>query len=360
MPTAPGKRTQFYAMLGQRALYEDGWLACTLHPPLSGWGKFDQDVWELYHVEVDRSQSTNLAEQEPERLQAMMARWFELAEEYNGLPLDDRTALEQMLAERPSGTPTRDRYVYYPDCASVPEQSAVAISGRSYTISAGVQRRLGGRRGRDLRPRRRGRRAQPLRAGPTAHLRLQLGGHLRPDGHRRPGARAGRARRHRRVRRRGSQRGPDDGGRARDADPCGRLISVVGVVAGVAGAVHAQQLEEIIVTAERRELSLQETPISVIAFTGEQLELRGVNDMFELANITPNLDIKGSRGTGNTSPTYEIRGISGGGGATGERSVGFYIDNVFMPRTTGPVMRVLDVDRDRGAARPAGHAVRSQ
>jgi arylsulfatase len=137
-PLAPGKRTQFYAMLGQRAVYEDGWLACTLHPPLSGWGTFEQDVWELYHVETDRAQSTNLAEQEPERLERMKARWFELAEQYNGLPLDDRTALEQTLAERPSGSPTRDRYVYYPDCASVPEQSAVAISGRSYTIAAGV------------------------------------------------------------------------------------------------------------------------------------------------------------------------------------------------------------------------------
>ena len=138
------------------------------------------------------------------------------------------------------------------------------------------------------------------------------------------------------------------------------LITVVGVAAGVAGAVRAQQLEEIIVTAERRELSLQETPISVMAFTGDELELRGVRDMFELATITPNLDIKGSRGTGNTSPTYEIRGISGGGGATGERSVGFYIDNVFMPRTTGPVMRVLDVEQGGGAARSSGHAVRSQ
>ena len=69
----------------------------------------------------------------------MVARWFELAEQYNGLPLDDRNALEQMLAERPSGAPSRERYVYYPDCASVPEQSAVAIGGRSYTISVGVQ-----------------------------------------------------------------------------------------------------------------------------------------------------------------------------------------------------------------------------
>jgi arylsulfatase A-like enzyme len=137
-PEAPGKRTQFYAMLGQRALYEDGWLATTLHPPLSGWGRFDHDVWELYHLEVDRSQSTNLAGQEPERLERMKARWFELAEQYNGLPLDDRTALEQTLAERPSGSPQRDRYVYYPDCAPVPEQSAVSIAGRSFTIAAGV------------------------------------------------------------------------------------------------------------------------------------------------------------------------------------------------------------------------------
>ncbi len=138
-PAAPGKRTQFYAMLGQRALYEDGWLACTLHPPLSGWGNFENDVWELYNMAVDRSQSTNLADQEPERLQSMIQRWFELAEEYNGLPLDDRTAVEQTLAERPSGAPKSDRYTYYPNCASVPEQAAVAISGRSYTIAAGVR-----------------------------------------------------------------------------------------------------------------------------------------------------------------------------------------------------------------------------
>jgi len=132
------------------------------------------------------------------------------------------------------------------------------------------------------------------------------------------------------------------------------LITAVGVAAGIAGALRAQQLDEILVTAERRELSLQETPISVMAFTGAELELRGVNDMFELATITPNLDIKGSRGTGNTSPTYEIRGVSGTGGATGERSVGFYIDNVFMPRTTGPVMRVLDVDRIEVLRGPQG------
>jgi iron complex outermembrane receptor protein len=76
-----------------------------------------------------------------------------------------------------------------------------------------------------------------------------------------------------------------------------------------------------------------------MAFSGETLEFMGIRDMQEVANLTPNLDIKGSRGTGNTSLSYQVRGISGGG------AVGTYIDNVFMPRTSGPVMRVLDLER---------------
>ena len=43
---AKEKDLQFYSMLGQRALYYQGWLANTLHPPISGWGKFEHDVWE--------------------------------------------------------------------------------------------------------------------------------------------------------------------------------------------------------------------------------------------------------------------------------------------------------------------------
>lgn len=137
-PTVAGKRTQFYAMLGQRSIYHEGWLACSVHPSLSGWGTFDQDVWEFYDLEHDRAQSKNLAEQEPVRLETLKSLWFYNAGIDNGLPLDDRTALEQTLAERPSGTPKRDRYIYYPDCASVPEQSGVMISGRSHTIGAGL------------------------------------------------------------------------------------------------------------------------------------------------------------------------------------------------------------------------------
>jgi arylsulfatase A-like enzyme len=138
-PSAPGKQTQFYTMLGQRSIYHDGWLASTVHPPLSSWGNFDKDEWELFHLESDRSQSTNVVADHPDRIEELKSLWFYYAGIYNGLPLDDRSALEQVLAERPRGAPERDRYVYYPDCADVPESAGPAIAGRSYTIAAGVR-----------------------------------------------------------------------------------------------------------------------------------------------------------------------------------------------------------------------------
>ncbi|HET6953397.1 MAG TPA: sulfatase-like hydrolase/transferase, partial [Acidimicrobiales bacterium] len=137
-PNAPGRDTQFYAMLGQRSIYHQGWLACTVHPPISGWGNFDKDVWQLYHLERDRAQSHNLADREHERLQTLKDLWFYYAGVYNGLPLDDRTALEQVLAERPHAGAARNRYTYYPDCSDVPEEAGVPINGRSFTIVAGV------------------------------------------------------------------------------------------------------------------------------------------------------------------------------------------------------------------------------
>ena len=109
-----------------------------MHPPIGGWGKFELDEWELYDLEHDRAQSKNVAADHPEQLETLKSLWFYYAGIYNGLPLDDRTALEQVLSERPRGGPDRQQYTYYPDVADVPESSAVAINGRSYTIAAGV------------------------------------------------------------------------------------------------------------------------------------------------------------------------------------------------------------------------------
>jgi len=135
---APEKETQFYAMLGQRAIYHQGWLANTVHPPISGWGNYAHDVWELYNFGKDRAQISNLAEQNPDKLELLKGLWNYFAGVYNALPLDDRTPLEIMTAERPQPAKPRNRYVYYPNTAEVSEAVSVNIRGRSYTIAAGV------------------------------------------------------------------------------------------------------------------------------------------------------------------------------------------------------------------------------
>ena len=139
-PDAPTqKQVQYYCMLGTRGIWKDGWKAAAVHSPLSGKGNFENDVWELYHVEEDRSESKNLAQEHPEKLQELIDTWFEEAEKNKVLPLDDRSAAEILTIERPSQEPPRDRYIYYPNTAPVPEGVAVNIRGRNYKILANVE-----------------------------------------------------------------------------------------------------------------------------------------------------------------------------------------------------------------------------
>jgi arylsulfatase len=132
------KQRQYYAMLGTRGIWENGWKAAAMHAPLSGVGHFDQDQWELYHVDEDRAEANNLADQHPEKLKALIAAWFEEAERNFVLPLDDRSATELLTIERPQAEQPRTRYVYFPGTAPVPEGVAVNIRGRSYKVIADV------------------------------------------------------------------------------------------------------------------------------------------------------------------------------------------------------------------------------
>ena len=139
-PDAPTqKEVQYYCMLGTRGIWKDGWKALAIHSPLSGSSNFDEDVWELYNVNEDRSESNNLAEENPEKLQELIDEWFEQAKINKVLPLDDRSAAEILTIERPSQEPARDRYVYYPGTVPVPEGVAVNIRGRDYKILANVE-----------------------------------------------------------------------------------------------------------------------------------------------------------------------------------------------------------------------------
>ena len=133
------KQRQYYAMLGTRGMWADGWKAAAIHAPLTNKGHFDKDEWELYHVEKDRSESINLAKDQPAKLKELIDAWFEEAEANKVLPLDDRSAAELLGIERPSTEPPRERYVYYPGTSPVPEGVAVNVRGRSFKIIADVE-----------------------------------------------------------------------------------------------------------------------------------------------------------------------------------------------------------------------------
>ena len=140
-PEAPTtKKRQYYAVLGTRGIWEEGWKASAIHAPVpSDKGNFDKDEWELYHVDIDRSESKDLVSEHPEKLQALIKVWFEEAEKNHVLPLDDRSAREVLGTPRPTDEDPRDRYIYYPGTGAIPESVAANVRGRSYKILANVE-----------------------------------------------------------------------------------------------------------------------------------------------------------------------------------------------------------------------------
>jgi len=137
---APTQRErQYYAMLGTRGIWEAGWKAVAVHGPTSGIGNFDQDQWQLFHTDEDRSEAHDLAAEHPNKLKQLIDIWFEEAEKFDVLPLDDRTPHEILAEPRPQPEPPRETYVYFPDTAEVPESVAVNTRSRSFKILAEVE-----------------------------------------------------------------------------------------------------------------------------------------------------------------------------------------------------------------------------
>ena len=101
-------------------------------------GNFDKDVWQLYHVDVDRSESTDLAKENPEKLEALKKLWDEEADKNFAKPLDDRTTMQIITTPRPTEEAERDLYAYYPHTSAVPEAVAVNVRGKSFKILANV------------------------------------------------------------------------------------------------------------------------------------------------------------------------------------------------------------------------------
>ena len=115
-----------------------------------------------------------------------------------------------------------------------------------------------------------------------------------------------------------------------------------------------RRYEAVVVTAQRREQSLVDVPLSVSAFSGELLASLGVTDLTEVAKVTPNVTLEVSRGT-NTTLTAFIRGVGQQDPVAGfEAGVGIYLDEVYLNRPQGAVLDVFDVERVEVLRGPQG------
>jgi arylsulfatase len=126
-------------MLGTRGIWHKGWFANTVHAATpAGWSHFEQDRWELYNIEADRSQCHDLAADEPDKLDEMKKLWFDEAAKYNGLPLADLNIFETMTRFRPYLVADRKNFTYYPDNSDVGLGAAPELRGQSFSVLAEV------------------------------------------------------------------------------------------------------------------------------------------------------------------------------------------------------------------------------
>jgi hypothetical protein len=145
--------TQYFEMLGNRAIYQDGWVAATT-PVTLPWElshTTPPDVitgykWELYHVDEDPTEFNDLGASMPEKLKELQDVFYAEAKKYDVLPLDNST-LARFLTPRPSATAGRTRFTYSGELSGVPASAAPNILAKDFSIEAQVDIPEGGAEG---------------------------------------------------------------------------------------------------------------------------------------------------------------------------------------------------------------------
>ena len=143
-----------------------------------------------------------------------------------------------------------------------------------------------------------------------------------------------------------------------------RTVLLASVAAAIAAPAFAQGapaedsringVEEIIVTAQKREQNLQNVPISITAVTANQLAANRVQDVRDLSAMVPNLTVRPSAG-GSQVPNYTLRGILTGGSSVGtDKGVALYIDGVYIQNTAGSIFEAADLERIEVLKGPQG------
>jgi arylsulfatase len=139
------RQTQYFEMLGNRAIYHDGWVACTT-PPVPPWSPAGADVdvidgykWELYQTDSDFSQAEDLAARNPKKLKDLQLLFYTEAAKYNVLPLDNSKTSRLDPAIRPSLTRGRTSFTYYEGQSRIPEGASPDIKNKSWSVTADVE-----------------------------------------------------------------------------------------------------------------------------------------------------------------------------------------------------------------------------
>ena len=151
---APSRRkTQYFEMLGNRAIYDKGWVAATT-PATPPWVSVAETVdaidgydWELYNVEEDFSQSRDVAASNPDKLRELQRLFYIEGVKFGVLPIDNTRVERIDVSNRPSNLRGLREFVYYDGMTRIPEGSAPDLKNKSFGISAIVEIPEGGAEG---------------------------------------------------------------------------------------------------------------------------------------------------------------------------------------------------------------------
>lgn len=141
---ASRRRTQYFEMMGNRAIYHDGWVAGARHRGPLPWqsegsaapGDFESDPWELYEVSADFSQARDLAALRPDKLAELRTLWQGEAERSQVFPLDDRYT--ERFHQGPATARDKTQFSFQPGVFRIPESCAPNLKGRSHRIIADI------------------------------------------------------------------------------------------------------------------------------------------------------------------------------------------------------------------------------
>ena len=146
-------KIQYFEMMGQWALYEDGWLLSTKanRAPWQAFGAANPDplnnqVFQLYNLGENFNQTDDVAAKYPQKVEAMRAKFLAEAKKYQVLPLDASVAA-RIVAPRPNITAGRSQFVYTHPMVGLPQGDSPFILNASYTITADIEVPQGGAEG---------------------------------------------------------------------------------------------------------------------------------------------------------------------------------------------------------------------